>query len=174
MDHQTALACSVPDSVHSSSNIRNCRHLLKRSALQVHPQIFFFRTRHYSPKRLRHFLPETDGGIVSPYSLSTDIEEASHADGQPFTLVTHYKGGPPCIPIIFWLIHKTSFFWRVNLNKLAAEIVTITQRFTAHQIKKGGTQAVASNCLSTAKKLLSITRLAGCHAPSFSFRIPPP
>lgn len=77
-------------------------------------------------------------------------------------MATYRKDRAVEIPIVFKEVNAGSSFWLVNPNKLANEIISLTQeKLLTQQINKDENLVVSVSSLTPANKLLAVTTLAG-------------
>ncbi|KAH6938938.1 hypothetical protein HPB50_015049 [Hyalomma asiaticum] len=84
------------------------------------------------------------------------------AHDRPFTTVTYKKARPTGIPIIFKLTDPDASFWKVNLNKLASEVVTAAkEKVQSFRVNRDGNFSVSVSTVAASSRLLELTRVAG-------------
>lgn len=101
---------------------------------------------------------QMDEDRTSNYSFHDDPP----GDEDDFTQVTVRKNRPAGIPLIIKPKEQGTSFWKINPNRIATEIVTVSQeKLLAPCIRKDGTITVNTATLNSTNRLLMMKSLVG-------------
>ncbi|XP_040067805.2 uncharacterized protein LOC115318152 [Ixodes scapularis] len=99
---------------------------------------------------------QMDDNRTSNYSF----RDGTPGDEDDFTQVTVRKNRPARIPLIIKPKEQGTSFWKINPNRIAKEIVTVSQeKLLAPRIRKDGTITVNTATLNSTNRLLMMNSL---------------
>lgn len=102
---------------------------------------------------------------TSTYYLS---DEEDMGEDEPFTLVTYKKKRAEGIPVVFRPTAEGASFWKVNPNRVSAEVVSAAkEKVQSFRTTRDGSFSVSVASLSSAKRLLMLSNVGGLEVKPF-------